>query len=53
LNELMPEHMFISWGSPHLTSQFCKVELGSTQNSKRDKLEGEALTLQAGFVRLS
>jgi len=28
LNLIWPEHMFISGGSPHLTSQFCKDKWG-------------------------
>ncbi|PNY16804.1 DNA topoisomerase 1-like protein, partial [Trifolium pratense] len=30
----MPEHGFISRGNPHLTSRFCRDELGPTPNSK-------------------
>jgi hypothetical protein len=31
LNKRRPEDMFISGGSPHFTSRFCRVELGPTQ----------------------
>jgi hypothetical protein len=31
LNEIKPKYEYIIGGIPHLTSQFCKVELGSTQ----------------------
>jgi hypothetical protein len=30
-----PGYMLISEGNPHLTSRFCRVELGPTPNSKR------------------
>jgi len=37
LGEKRHEHVFISvGGSHHLTSRFCKVELGLTENSKSD-----------------
>jgi hypothetical protein len=34
LDESWPEDMSIRGGNPQLTSQFCRVELGPTQNSK-------------------